>query len=77
MSSSRAVINDLDAMEEIVSRRRDLEWDGWDIVHYGSKPASFMNTKAALRNGEWRVATRYPVNQDGWTVPRWLTNVAG
>lgn len=77
MSYSHAVIRDLDAMESIVAQRNDLAWDGWDVVHYNPKRVSFMNAKAVFHNGEWHTATRYPVNEDGWTVPRWFTNVAG
>lgn len=77
MSYSRAVISDLDAMEHIVAQRKDLSWDGWDVLHYGSKPVSFMRPNAVYKNGEWRVVTRYPVDERGWTVPRWLANVAG
>lgn len=77
MSYSRAVINDLDAMEGIVARRNDLEWDGWDVIHYGSKPVSFMKANAVFHKGQWRTSTRYPVNERGWVVPRWFTNVAG
>lgn len=77
MSNGRTVIRDLDVMENIVAQRSDLEWDGWDVVHYSSKPSSFMKANAAFRDGKWRTATRYTVDEDGWTVPRWLTNVAG
>ncbi len=76
MSYSRTVIRDLDVMEDIVAQRNDLEWDGWDVVHINPRASSFMKPKAVFRNGEWHVATRYPVNEDGWTVPGWLTNVA-
>ncbi len=75
--SGRVVIKSLDAMEDIVARNRNLAWDGWDVIHYSNKPASFMKANAAFRDGKWRTATRYPVDKDGWTVPRWLTNVAG
>lgn len=77
MSSSRAVIRDLDAMESIVEGRSDLEWDGWDVIHYRPKAASFMNTKGAFRNGVWNLATRYPITEKGWIVPRRLFNVDG
>lgn len=77
MSSSHAVIRDLDVMEQIVAERNDLSWDGWDIIHYKSKPVSFMNPKAVFKNGEWRVSVRYPVESYGWRVPRRLFNVAG
>lgn len=75
MSSSRAVIRDLDVMESIVSNRNDLEWDGWDVIHYRPKAASFMNPRGAFRNGEWNLATRYPITEKGWIVPGRLFNV--
>lgn len=74
--SSKVVINSLDVMESIVAKNRNLEWDGWDVVHINPKASSFMKPRAVFRNGEWHVATRYPVTEDGWTVPGWLTNVA-
>lgn len=77
MSYSRAVIRDLDIMEDIVAQRNDLAWDGWDVVHYNPKKVSFMKANAVFRNGEWHVATRYPVNEDGWNIPGWLCDVAG
>lgn len=75
MSSGRAVIRDLDAMESIVASNRQLEWDGWDVVHYRPKEASFMNPKGAFRNGVWNLATRYPVTEKGWVFPRRLIYV--
>ena len=60
-----------------VSSSSDLKWDGWDVVQYTNKRVSFMNPKAVFVNGEWKTAVRYPVESDGWTVPRRLFNVAG
>lgn len=77
MSNGRAAIRDLDVMEDIVAKRNDLGWDGWDVIHYSNKPASFMKANAVFRNGGWHVATRYPVTEDGWNVPGWLCDVAG
>lgn len=76
MSSSHAVIRDLDAMEAIVAKRNDMKWDGWDIIHYRRKAASFMNPSGAFHNGEWHLATRYPITENGWIFPRRLVNVA-
>lgn len=77
MSSGRAVIRDLDVMEDIVAQRSDLKWDGWDVIHYRPKPTSFMNPNAEFFEGAWHQVTRYPITEKGWFVPVRVLNVAG
>lgn len=73
-----AVISSLEIMENIVANSPDLEWDGWDVVSYGKAKAGFINPKAVRKDGKWRIATRFTIESDGWTVPdRLLRYVAG
>lgn len=63
------IISDLNQMEEIVSSRSDLEWNGWDVVKYTENSASFMSVDGAFRNGKWYKKQVYSVTESGWKVP--------
>ena len=63
------IISDLDYMENIVSSRSDLEWDGWNVVRYIENEACFMSVDGAFRNGKWYKKQTYRVTENGWEVP--------
>lgn len=72
MSSGRTVIRDLDVMESIVAKNRNLVWEGWNVVSYNKKHTSFMNPRGRFWKGAWHEHTVYPVTEDGWSIPRGL-----
>jgi hypothetical protein len=55
-------------MEELVALRKDLSWDGWDVVRTFGK-ASFFDKDAIYINGTWVKKKVYPITEKGWEVP--------
>jgi hypothetical protein len=64
------IINDLSVMEDIVSKRSDLEWDGWDIIQYFRDEDAFTSKKGAFHNGEWYNTRRISPTSQGWKIPQ-------
>jgi hypothetical protein len=63
------LVANLEQMENIVDSRKDLEWDGWDVVKYKSSPASQFNKSGAFRNGRWYAKSIFPITESGWSIP--------
>lgn len=62
-------ITSLDKMEEIVSKNRDLYWDGWTVVNrYRSKNAS-TSKDGVYVNQTWLIDKRFEPNRNGWDIP--------
>lgn len=63
------LVNSLTEMEQIVAHRSDLEWDGWNVVHYKKNNSAQFEKYGAFKNGSWHKKTVYPLNEDGWSIP--------
>jgi hypothetical protein len=63
-------ITSLNKMEHIVADNKSLSWDGWTVVESKLDAASWMKPNAAFIGGKWYLRNRYPVDQNGWTIPR-------
>jgi hypothetical protein len=59
-------------MEQIVSYRSDLEWDGWDVVHYKKNDAAQFANNGAFKNGQWYKKNVYPISENGWSIPNYM-----
>jgi hypothetical protein len=59
-------------MEQIVAYRSDLEWDGWDVVHYKKNNSAQFKPNGAFKNGTWHTKTVYNLNEDGWVIPNYM-----
>lgn len=77
MSYSLKAIRDLEEMEQIVASSNNLEWDGWDVIHYSKARSSFFKPGAVFHDGEWHTARRYVPGRNGWEVPRSLVQKRG
>ena len=66
------IVTDLDKMEAIVSRRRNLMWDGWDVVETRPSPTAFFYSDGRRIGGKWFRTKRYPLTEKGWKVPNEL-----
>jgi hypothetical protein len=72
---TKMVVLDYDSADEFVDNKRNLFWDGWDIVHWKPNPNSYTNKKALFRNGRWGFANRFSVRDDGtWRIPTKYAN---
>ena len=65
-------VTSLTEMESIVSFRPDLEWDGWNVVHYKKNGSAQFDKKGSYKNGEWHKKTVYAVTENGWSIPNYM-----
>lgn len=66
------LVSSLTEMEQIVAYRPDLEWDGWDVIHYKKNDAAQFDATGSYKNGQWYKKTKYPINSDGWLIPNYM-----
>lgn len=65
-------VNSLTEMEQIVSFRPDLEWDGWNVVQYKNSSSAQFDKKGVYKNGEWHKKIVYSVTKNGWSIPNYM-----
>jgi hypothetical protein len=63
------LVTDLEHMESIVDQRKDLEWDGWDVVKYIKSEKAIFSSDGVYRNGSWFIRKLFPITEKGWTIP--------
>jgi hypothetical protein len=63
------IISNHSQMDAIVSKSKNLEWDGWDVVAYTQDDAGFFDTNGVLKNGQWCVKYTYKIYENGWNIP--------
>lgn len=63
------VITNLEYMEQVVSARTDLGWEGWNVVKYVKSDSAFYSVDGVLKNGQWYRKKVFPVTRSGWDVP--------
>jgi hypothetical protein len=62
-------VKSLEQMETIVSKNKDLSWDGWTVVHtYKSEKGSTSN-RGRFIGGKWNIQTLFIPNNTGWEIP--------
>jgi hypothetical protein len=62
-------VKSLEQMETIVSKNKDLSWDGWTVVHtYKSEKGSTSN-RGRFIDGKWNIQTLFVPNNTGWEIP--------
>ena len=62
-------IKDLNVMEKIVSKNKNLNWVGWDIADRRRTEAGRTAINGVRVDGLWYVQTIYPLTSNGWDLP--------
>lgn len=65
-------VSSLQVMEQIVDHRPDLEWNGWDVIHYKKSDSAEFSQNAAFKNGSWYKKIVYPITENGWSIPNYM-----
>lgn len=63
------IIKDLNQMEKIVSKNKNLNWVGWDIADRRRTEAGRTAINGVRVDGQWYVQTIYPLTNNGWDLP--------
>lgn len=64
------LISSLEQMEKIVSRNKNLRWEGWDVLFsYPSEKARTSKFGARV-NDAWHLQRRIPITDQGWHLPK-------
>jgi len=62
-------VTSLEQMEQIVSKNKSLNWDGWDVVESKQNPVAWMKPNAAFIKDVWYMQNRFVPTEIGWTIP--------
>jgi hypothetical protein len=68
-------IQTLDEAENIVSKSKNLSWDGWNIVHKVRDDSAEYDASGSYDRslGKWFRRVSYPyINGTGWDIPNSL-----
>ena len=63
------LISSLEKMEEVVSKNRELKWDGWDVVHFYPSDKARTSKFGERINGKWCLVRRFNLAENGWEIP--------
>ena len=63
------IVTSLEQMEDIVSSRKDLCWNGWDVVKYTESSNALYSIDSEFRNGKWMKKKVFPITESGWNIP--------
>lgn len=64
------LVSSLEQMEQIVSRNRNLRWDGWDVIFsYASEKGRTSKFGARVKD-VWHLERRVDLTEEGWHVPK-------
>lgn len=56
-------------METLVSRNRNLVWDGWDVIKTTKSPTGFFYKDGMRIKGQWYRTERLNLTRQGWVIP--------
>jgi hypothetical protein len=56
-------------MEKIVSKNKNLVWDGWDVIDLKESDIAKTSPKGIRFKDKWYLHKRYSPNKNGWDIP--------
>jgi hypothetical protein len=56
-------------MEDIISSREDLEWDGWNVVKYSKQSNAMFHKNGSYKDGQWMKKNIFLLTEKGWEIP--------
>ena len=74
MEGSKMIVDNLDSMEKIVNKNKNLFWDGWSVVHKERTEKGRSSKFGQLVNGKWHIVKRYEPSRSGWEIPESFGN---
>ena len=62
------IINSLEQMENIVSSKSDLSWDGWNVVRHTESSNGMYSVCGEFKDGRWTKKKVFPLKENGWII---------
>jgi len=63
------IIKSINTMDKIVSRNKNLVWEGWDVVDLKESDIAKTSPKGIRIKDKWYLHKRYSPNRNGWDIP--------
>jgi len=63
------IIKSLNTMDKIVSRNKNLMWEGWDVIDLKESDIAKTSPKGIKVKDKWYLHKRYSPNRNGWDIP--------
>ena len=63
------IVRNLEKMENIVAKNKELSWVGWDVRDLKRSEAGRTAVNGVRVNGQWYLQRIYPVTPNGWDIP--------
>ena len=63
------IVTDLDQMERIVAKNKNLVWDGWDVLKTRWHPRGDFYKDGRRIKGNWYRTKRFALTREGWKLP--------
>ena len=63
------LINSLETMESIVTKNKQLSWDGWSVVETFPSEKAYYSKFGIYKNGKWQMKKEFIPSTQGWEIP--------
>ena len=63
------IVNKLETMERIVTKNKNLKWNGWDIFDLKKSDLARTSVNGVRIKDEWFLRKVYKLNRNGWDIP--------
>lgn len=71
------LVKSLETMEAVVASNKRLSWDGWDVLLRLPDYSGWKKRDGVFIKGKWYVQKRFPITENGWSVPDGLLKKNG
>ena len=63
------IVNSLSMMESIVSKNKQLSWDGWTVVETFPSEKAYFSKFGIYKNNKWQMKKEFIPSNLGWEIP--------
>lgn len=62
-------ITSLETMEDIVTKNKQLSWNGWTVVETVISDKAYFSKFGIYKNGKWQIQKEFIPSANGWELP--------
>jgi hypothetical protein len=62
-------ITSLKTMENIVTKNRQLSWDGWNVIETFPSDKAYSSKFGIYKNNKWQIKKEFIPSNKGWEIP--------